>query len=51
MYQSRIDTLSQGYSHNYIDSIHTTGNMIFKHAIRQDLLRSNPKLQFKTLKI
>jgi integrase len=42
MYQSRIDTLSQGYSHNYIDSIHTTGNMIFKYAIRQDLLRSNP---------
>ena len=46
MYQSRIDTLSQGYSHNYIDSIHTTGNMIFKHAIRQDLLRLNPTIGF-----
>jgi integrase len=46
MYQSRIDTLSQGYSHNYIDSIHTTGNMIFKHAIRKDLLRLNPTVGF-----
>ncbi|WP_258728713.1 hypothetical protein [Bacillus atrophaeus] len=26
----------------YIDSIHTTGNMIFKHAISQDLIKTNP---------
>jgi integrase len=42
MYQSYINTLSQKFSRNYIDSIHTTGNMIFKHAIRKDLLSRNP---------
>ncbi|PPA68440.1 site-specific integrase [Jeotgalibacillus proteolyticus] len=42
MYQSRINELSLQFSHNYIDSIHTTGNMIFKHAIRKDLLKVNP---------
>lgn len=42
MYQSPIDELSKEFNHNYIDSIHTTGNVIFKHAIRQDLLRTNP---------
>lgn len=46
MYQSRIDTLIQEYSQNYTDSIHTAGNMIFKHAIRQDLLRANPTDSF-----
>ena len=30
MYQSRIAELnSKGLSRNYIDSIHTTGNMVF----------------------
>ncbi|MFC6040339.1 tyrosine-type recombinase/integrase [Paenisporosarcina macmurdoensis] len=42
MYQSYINALSQKFSRNYIDSIHTTGNMIFKHAIRKDLLSRNP---------
>jgi integrase len=42
MYQSQFNELSKKFSHNYLDSIHTTGNMIFKHAIRQDLLRVNP---------
>lgn len=42
MYQSRINELNKEFSHNYIDSIHTTGNMIFKHAIRQDLIKTNP---------
>lgn len=42
MYQSQISDLSKEFSQNYIDSIHTTGNMIFKYAIRQDLIRANP---------
>lgn len=42
MYQQRIDELSHYYSINYIDSIHTTGNLIFTHAIRQDLIKMNP---------
>ncbi|PKF86173.1 hypothetical protein CW306_23620 [Bacillus sp. BA3] len=46
MYQSRINNLSKGFSQNYIDSIHTTGNMIFKHAIRQDLIKTNPTYGF-----
>ncbi|QOS92048.1 site-specific integrase [Peribacillus sp. JNUCC41] len=46
MYQTRIDELSKQFSHNYIDSIHTTGNMIFKHAIRQDLIKTNPTYGF-----
>ncbi|MFE0504971.1 site-specific integrase [Peribacillus butanolivorans] len=46
MYQSRINELNKEFSHNYIDSIHTTGNMIFKHAIRQDLIKTNPTYGF-----
>ncbi|ARJ38659.1 hypothetical protein SporoP8_07120 [Sporosarcina ureae] len=46
MYQSRIDELNEVYSFSYIDSIHTTGNMIFKHAIRQDLLQFTPTSGF-----
>ncbi|WP_210471676.1 tyrosine-type recombinase/integrase [Sporosarcina sp. 6E9] len=46
MYQSHINELNKKYSHNYIDSIHTTGNMIFKHAIRQDLIHANPTVGF-----
>lgn len=46
MYQSRINNLNKEFSHNYIDSIHTTGNMIFKHAIRQDLIKTNPTYGF-----
>jgi integrase len=46
MYQSRINNLSKGFSQNYIDSIHTTGNMIFKHAFRQDLIKTNPTYGF-----
>ncbi|MCK1994899.1 site-specific integrase [Peribacillus muralis] len=46
MYQSRINELNKEFSPNYIDSIHTTGNMIFKHAIRQDLIKTNPTYGF-----
>ncbi|MFD6209966.1 MULTISPECIES: hypothetical protein [unclassified Peribacillus] len=42
MYQSHFNELSKKFSHNYLDSIHTTVNMIFKHALRQDLLLANP---------
>ena len=46
MYQARINELNKKYSRNYIDSIHTTGNMIFKHAIRLDLIQHNPTDSF-----
>lgn len=42
MYQSKINDLNKDFSQNYIVSIHSTGNMIFKHAIRHDLIRINP---------
>lgn len=46
MYQSYIDKLNDIYSHNYIDSIHTTGNLIFSHAVRLDLLQTSPASGF-----
>ncbi|MFP3512266.1 hypothetical protein SB775_22040 [Peribacillus sp. SIMBA_075] len=42
MYQSHLNELSKKFSNNYLDSIHTTVNMIFKHAIRQVFLLANP---------
>jgi len=46
MYQSHINKLSKRFSPNYIDSIHTTGNLIFTHAIRLDLLQTSPTAGF-----
>lgn len=42
MYQKRLDDLSHQFSENYLDSIHTTGRMIFKHALKLKLIKSNP---------
>lgn len=47
MYQQRLDELSEKYSPNYLDSIHSTGNMIFKYALSSDLIKSNPTDHFK----
>lgn len=46
VYQSHIDQLSKQFSYNYINSIHSTGNMIFRHAIRLDILQVNPTEDF-----
>lgn len=46
MYQTELDKLSRKFSRNYIESIHSTANMIFKYAIRKDLLHSSPSSAF-----
>lgn len=46
MYQTELDKLSRKFSRNYIESIHSTANMIFKYAIRKDLLNSSPSSAF-----
>lgn len=46
MYQTELDKLNKKFSRNYIDSIHTTANMIFKYAIRKDLLNNSPSSSF-----
>ncbi|MFF2754796.1 tyrosine-type recombinase/integrase [Psychrobacillus sp. NPDC058041] len=47
MYQDRLDELSKKYSPNYLDSIHSTGNMIFNYALSLELIKSNPTDHFK----
>ena len=47
MYQSQLDELSNIYSPNYLESIHSTGNMIFKYALSLELIKSNPTDHFK----
>ncbi|KAA0941635.1 site-specific integrase [Sporosarcina sp. ANT_H38] len=47
MYQDRLDELSAKYSPNYLDSIHSTGNMIFNYAHSLELIKSNPTHHFK----
>ena len=47
MYQQRIDDLSTQYSTNYIDSIHSTGRMIFNHAEKLMMIRHNPTRYFE----
>ncbi|MBE1557011.1 integrase [Filibacter limicola] len=42
MYHEHLDELSARFSYNYLDSIHTTGRMIFKLAMMQNLIKSNP---------
>lgn len=42
MYQQQLDDLSLQFSENYLDSIHTTGRMIFKHALKMKLIKFNP---------
>lgn len=46
MYQTELDKLNKKFSRNYIDSIHTSANMIFKYAIRKDLLNNSPSSSF-----
>ena len=47
MYQNRIDELSEKVSHNYLDSIHSTGSMIFKYALSKNLIKTNPLEHFR----
>lgn len=47
MYQQRMDDLSLQFSENYIDSIHTTGRMIFNHAHKLQLIKTNPTQHFE----
>ncbi|MGM0899406.1 MAG: tyrosine-type recombinase/integrase [Bacillota bacterium] len=47
MYQSYMDDLSSSISANYLDSIHTTGRMIFAHAHKLKLIRYNPTEHFE----
>ncbi|WP_185960090.1 tyrosine-type recombinase/integrase [Planococcus soli] len=42
MYQERLDKLSTQFSVNYLDSIHTTGRMVFNHAQKLKLIKFNP---------
>lgn len=50
MYQDRLDELSEKFSPNYLDSIHSTGNLIFNYALSLDLIKSNPTDHFKMQK-
>ncbi|WP_404336401.1 tyrosine-type recombinase/integrase [Planococcus rifietoensis] len=47
MYQQRMDDLSLQFSENYIDSIHSTGRMIFNHAHKLQLIKVNPTQHFE----
>lgn len=47
MYQQHIDKLSTQFSRNYIDSIHSTGRMIFNHAEKLKVIKHNPTLHFE----
>jgi len=50
MYQDHLNGLSEKYSPNYLDSIHSTGNMIFNYALSLELIKSNPTDHFKMQK-
>lgn len=47
MYQERILDISEKYSKNYLDGIHATGRMIFRHAVELGILKINPTENFK----
>lgn len=47
MYQQHLDELSTRFSKNYIDSIHSTGRMIFNHAEKLKVIRHNPTQHFE----
>ncbi|WOV83922.1 tyrosine-type recombinase/integrase [Sporosarcina jeotgali] len=47
MYQQHLDNLSKNVSPNYLDSIHTTGRMIFTHAEKLKLITNNPTKHFE----
>lgn len=41
-YQSFIDDMIDKYSRNYVKSMHTTINMVFKYAVEMKLLKESP---------
>lgn len=41
-YQKHMDKLSEDFSANYIDSIHSTARMIFTYAEKHKFIRENP---------
>lgn len=43
MYQKMLNDLANHYSLNSIKSINTTANMVFKYAIRDKLIKDNPR--------
>lgn len=47
MYQQRLDDLSLQFSENYLDSIHSTGRMIFNHAMKLKMIKFNPTEHFE----
>ncbi|MGD6845211.1 tyrosine-type recombinase/integrase [Bacillus infantis] len=47
MYQDRIIDLSEKYSRNYVDGIHSTGRMIFRQAIEFGIVKINPTENFR----
>jgi integrase len=47
MYEERILELNEQYSHNYIDGINTCGRMIFRKAVDQGLIKTNPSEGFQ----
>ena len=47
MYQQRLDDLSLQFSENYLDSIHSTGRMVFNHAIKLKMIKFNPTEHFE----
>jgi len=51
MYQKHLDNLSEEFSLNYIDSIHTTGRMIFTYAEKHKIIKENPTKFFERPRI
>lgn len=47
MYQEHINDLSTQFSKNYIESIHSTGRMIFNHAEKHKFIKHNPTKHFE----
>ncbi|OES45389.1 site-specific integrase [Domibacillus iocasae] len=47
IYQDRLLDLSNQYSKNYLDSMHTTGRMFFKRALELELIKNDPTEGFK----
>ncbi|MEH7340085.1 Arm DNA-binding domain-containing protein, partial [Priestia megaterium] len=47
MYEKRILELNEKYSQNYMDGIHACGRMIFRKALTQGLIKTNPTEDFK----
>lgn len=50
-YQAFIDEISKQFSRNYVSSIHTSANMVFKYAQSINLIKNIPTEKIKIPKI